>query len=331
MAVADWNNLTTITREKILPGIVDAITKTHPLLQRFWDKAVRLDGGNTIDVNVKYRISTTGGSYAGLESLDTGAEDTRTRASWQWKQYHKPIVLSNIDIAKNGGTDKIAALLATELEDVKSDYQDMFANDLFASYQNGTTGLTGNNGKKMDSLIGAVDDGTNVALYGNITRTGNPWWQSTLKTTAANLSLAGMASVVSAISDGQEMPDLIVTTVAGLDAYEGLLTASMQYQTNVASPANTGNAGFQGYTFRGIKIVSDRYCPAGSMFFLNTKYIKFYTLKHPLYATTKEGFAMSDLRRPDTQDGQLGYIFWYGNLVNTAPRRQGRWTGILNA
>lgn len=331
MAVADWNNLTTISREKILPGIADQISKSHPLLTKFFNNAQRLDGGTTIDVNVKYRISTQGGSYRGLEVLDSGQEDTRTRASFQWKQYHKPIVLSNIDIAKNGGNEQIKGLLATEMEEAKTDYQDMFANDLFSAYQDGSAGLTGNNGKKLDSLIGAVDDGTNVSLYGGITRTGNDWWKSTLKTTAAALSLPGMASVIDAISDGSEQPDVIATTVAGLTAYEGLLTANMQYVTNVNARNMTAEGGFTAYQFRGIPIMSDRYVPAGSMFFLNTKYLKFYTLKHPDYATTKEGFAMTDLRRPDTQDGKVGYILWYGNLVNTSPRRQGRWVNISNA
>ena len=66
MAVADYNNLTAITRSKILPGIEDQITVDMPLFRRLWGKAKRLDGGHRIEKVVKYALSTQGGWYSGL-------------------------------------------------------------------------------------------------------------------------------------------------------------------------------------------------------------------------------------------------------------------------
>jgi len=47
------------------------------------------------------------------------------------------------------------------------------------------------------------------------------------------------------------------------------------------------------------------------------------TLKHPKYPTDKMGFSVTTLREPTDQDGQVGYILWYGDLIATQPRRQG--------
>lgn len=66
MAVTDWNQITSITREKILPNIIDQIKKDMPLFSRLWGKATRLDGGQRIEQVVRYKNSTQGGWYTGL-------------------------------------------------------------------------------------------------------------------------------------------------------------------------------------------------------------------------------------------------------------------------
>ena len=61
-----WDSLTSITREKILPGIEDAISNDNALFRRLWGKAQRMDGGRTIEKVIRYALSTQGGWYAGL-------------------------------------------------------------------------------------------------------------------------------------------------------------------------------------------------------------------------------------------------------------------------
>ena len=113
-----------------MPGIVDSIVKDNPILFRLLSKAERLDGGVTIDQVIRYVNSTQGGWYAGLGILDTASEDTRTRAVFNWRQAHQPIVFANIDLAKNGGESKVFDLLKTETEDAKLALQDKFGTAL---------------------------------------------------------------------------------------------------------------------------------------------------------------------------------------------------------
>jgi hypothetical protein len=331
MAVADWNNLTAISREKVLPGIVDQIKKSNKLLTKFFANVKMETGGTFIDVIVRYKHSTQGGSYAGLEPLSAAAETNKTRARFSWKQYEQPIVFSNIDIAKNGGEGKIEDLLKTEMEEARVDLTDKFANAIFAGY---TSGITGNGGKDIDSIVGATDDGSNVATYGGIDRSANVWWKGVYTQSSSvgghrYLSISDMRTMFSAVTDGEDRPDMIVTTDNGYDAYEALMTQTLQFITNNA--AGTGDASFGKLAFRSVEVMADKYCPAGQMYFLNSKYLGFRVLKHPDFATTKEGFAMSDLQRPTNQDGKVGYIFWYGNLICSQPRRQGHLYNIENA
>ena len=119
MSVTDWDNITSITREKVVPKIVDQIGEDNPLFGRFINKTKVWDGGTSIEQPVKYRHNSQGGSYQGLEVLDSGQEITRTRAKIEVKQKYQPIVVSNIDVAKNGGQARIASLLETEMSEAK--------------------------------------------------------------------------------------------------------------------------------------------------------------------------------------------------------------------
>jgi len=136
-----------------------------PLFRRLWGKARRIDGGKTIDKVVEYALSTQGGAYSGLDTLDTAQETTRTRAVWNFRQYHQPIVISNIDVAKNGGESAVFKLVAADTEAAMNKMKDRFADDLY----------TAQTGKTMESLVDAVDDGTNVGTYAGIVRGTYTW------------------------------------------------------------------------------------------------------------------------------------------------------------
>ena len=61
MAVVDYDRVTAITREKILPKLVDQIVKDHPILSRLLSKAEKATGGHRIEQPVRYANSTQGG------------------------------------------------------------------------------------------------------------------------------------------------------------------------------------------------------------------------------------------------------------------------------
>lgn len=320
MALADWDAITSITREKILPAVMSQVRLAMPLLDRFLKSAERLDGGTSIDKVIKYVKSTRGNSYAGLGPLNTNQEKTRSRARWPWSQYYFPIVVSNIDVAKNGGTERVVPLVAQEMEEAREDLNDMIGGDLFGDG-------TGNGALDFLGLVAAVDDGTNVATYGGITRSGNTFWQSYYNGSVGTLDFAKLRTawdaVAAANTDG---PTVIVVRPAGFSLIEDLYTANLRYDVSNAgaSPVDLPLK----LKFRGADVLADEKVPAGYGFMLNERYFKWYYLNHPKFPTRNDGFAVSDMREPVDQDGQVGFIFSYFQMINLQPRRSGALRGI---
>lgn len=312
MAVADWDAVSSISREKILPGVMDQIYVDMPILKRLFGNAERLDGGTEIQQPIKYAISTQGGPYAGLGGLDTGYEKTRTRAKWQWTQYHRPIVLSNIDIAKNGGTEKVVDLVGQEMKEAEGDLKDLLGTHLYGDG-------TGSGGLEFLGLVAAIDDGTNVDNYGDIPRTTNTWWQSDYNGAGGALSLATMRTSWDAAKSGSDVPTVIATTEAMFTKYEALLQANPRWEVQqMAMKMGSTNAEL---VFRGAPVIGDEKCTAGYMYMINEKYLKIFTLAHPKFPTRPDGFAMTDMREPVDQDGTVGFLLNYFQMVNLQSRR----------
>ena len=136
-----------------------------------------------------------------------------------------------------------------------------------------------------------------------------------------------MAATFDAVKSGSDVPTLIVTHESEWTSYEALLQPQVRYQFATAGYPKI-DGGFLSMMFRGTPVIADEYCTDGYMYFLNERYLKFVTLKHPDYPTDGRGFTVTKMREPTDQDGKVGYILWYGNLICTQPRRQGVDRGI---
>jgi hypothetical protein len=77
----NYDQLRSITENKILPGLADAITKDNPVLFRLMRNSRTIDGGVNIQKIIRYANSAQGGAIAlGLSELDAAEEENRTRA-----------------------------------------------------------------------------------------------------------------------------------------------------------------------------------------------------------------------------------------------------------
>jgi hypothetical protein len=326
----DWDRVTAITRELVLPKIADQIGKTSKGFGRFLSMAKKKNGGKDIQKVVKYRHNAQGGYYAGLSMLKTSQEQTKTRATFVWTQAYQAIVLSNIELAKNGitaaaaeGNDvKVADLMATEMEDAQEALKDRLST---AFYGDGTVNAEGYD--TMDGLQAAIDDGTNVATYGSIDRTVYTWWKANYTDVSGALTTAAMATIYDSCENGGKSPDLILTTKAIWSDYEALMQAQIRF-INEDGSANNMDIGGGTLAFRTTPVVKDEYCPAGKMFFVNTSTFELCFMDHPNHPTDENGFAMRPLREPDSQDGQVGFIFFYHQLVCIEPRANGQLDNI---
>jgi len=333
MAFANWDRITTTTRDTILPKVVDNIFDYDPLLMRLLTKAESKKGGNKIVVPVIYAKNTAGGSYAGLDTLATNQVPTRSAAEFEWKQVYQSVVLSGIAQAKNQGTEKIIDLVGQEMKEAELGIKDKMCTQL---YSDGT----GNESKDITGIHAVCDDRTNVDTYGDLSRTTYSWWRAQYSAAVGSITLDNLLAFYDSCSSGSDSPTVIVTTELLWRALEALQTPFRTYSSptegypkmtreGIGPTGKTvgANAGFNVLYLRGTPVVSSEYATSGQVFFLNEKYLQFYTLKQVGRKSKENGFAMTDMKEPVDQDGEVAQILWYGNLTCNECRRQGRMVG----
>jgi hypothetical protein len=289
------------------------IAKASPMmmqlmkLNKVWDK-----GGDIIQPHLKKSRSTTNGSYRGYDQFDIAPQDTRTAAKFGMKQMYGNFTISGYDEAADNGELAVFKQLEIAMTDAEEDLKDKFATALFSDG-------TGNSSKDILGIAAAVDDGTNVALYGGIDRATNIWWKSKYNGATGALTIAKMREMFVSCSRGgnERKPDFIVCDQTTWLYYAQLIDG----KTNIQQPLGKlgeqfANLGFASLSFMGIPVVWDEYAPANTMYFLNSNTIQFWTKPGRKFTPTK-------LKEPIDGDFKAGQILWAGELINIEPRANG--------
>lgn len=316
--------VTSVTQDKFIPKVVDNVLAGNVLLERFLGKSRPWGSGHKLVQPIKYQSSASGGSYEGFDTFSTSQQNTRVNAEFNPMQNYFSVVIAGIQKAVNKGDAAVLDLLATEMDSVSADMRDGLGTQF---YSDGT----GNSSKDITGLAAAVAaSGTYAGLAPGTYTT----WVSDVDTSTNAITLAEMRASYDAAKIGNDAPTLIVTTPAIWTTYEGLLTATINYHSQVQGYAKvnrfttrgkggqTGDVGFDALYFRGIPVVSDEKCTSGYMYLLNENHLWFAKLDHADYSTSKEGFAWTGLKAPTNQDATVGQFLLYGNLICDSRRTQ---------
>ena len=207
-----------------------------------------------------------------------------------------------------------------EMEDAKLSLEDKFAGYFYGDG-------SGDSNQVPEGLVNAVDDSSNDTTYGGINRSTYTWWAGSYAASAGAFAVSLLSTRLDDIEQYGKAVDLHLTTLAMWTAYEQTLhpQARFEFQSKGFPKAD---GGFDKLTYRGAEVLKDPKCTAGYWYMLNTKTIDYYYLPHPKHNADKRGFAMTDLREPTNQDGQIGFILWYGAFVCTNPRHNGVIRGL---
>ena len=172
---------------------------------------------------------------------------------------------------------------------------------------------TGNSSKNWNGLGNLV---STSAIAGGIdpAGTGNSFWQSYADTATEALTLAKMATAYNTTSVGNDHPDFILSSQTLFEKYESLLQPQLRY-----TDTKTADAGFQNLLFKAAPVMYDVHCSAGTMFFLNSKYIT-------LVGHNAKWFQQTEFIRPEDLDARYALIMCYGNLTIRNRKKQGKLT-----
>jgi len=239
-------------------------------------------GGDRITEPVRYGVGTATHIAKG-DTLSHGEVQTETMAWWNWKYTSSHASRSLIDDQQNSGPLAIKKLVTTRLKAAKEAMEDDLESALTEAVDTaGGTDLRAD--RDPDSLYNILPGGSyynqaaGTYVYGNIdTGTGNTWWQGQYKSAsgAAELVLLDdMRNLYNTCMRGRRRmaPNLIITEQNMFEVYEAYAQERSQILSNMGS--RLADLGYEVLKFKGKDMVWSNAITDGTMFFLNTNFIK---------------------------------------------------------
>lgn len=308
MADVNLGLLLSTTLKKHRKSLVDNIHNSNAVfyMLREMGNIVEEDGGERIVQPIMYGQNETAGSYSGYDELDTSAQTGIDAAEFNWKQYAVSITISGEEERKNAGSkERIINILDARTKQARMSLVEQLTTGLFSDG-------TGNSNKDLTGLVAMV---AGSGIYGGIDSGTYSWWASSVDSDSEALDIVDVRNEYNNASHGgKDTPNLIVTTQALFEKYEGFITqvgstnVYGSFKTESAGAKKLGDAGFQNLAFKGAPIVWDELCNSGVMYMLNTNHMKLVVHKDA-------NFEISDFVKPENQDARVAQILWMGNLT----------------
>lgn len=334
--VRNYGELLVTTAEHIHPGIQENALNAHPGISIFagrigaaLNSSIGDDGapntgaeavsGESIRINVKLGANDSFSWMAGgYDTINMDTQDNLRGTRANHKLGAGSVVISGSELRKNSGAEQVANLLLEKQDDAVSGAVDKVALDMLATsaVPNGITSL--------DSIISANDSiqGYSGASF----QSWNSRGVSAKGTTSGSISFAsgsfssqGVANMRAACmgaTEGSNKPNAILTTDEIYRYYEGSLTPSVRFEDT-----RMGDIGFMALQFQTAPIFHDPYVASGTMYFLNTDFLKIKHLRGAL-------FDLSTMERGQNQDAFVAHVLFEGNLCTNGRKFQNKLTGI---
>ena len=313
-------DIASTTLENIIPVLVDNVFKSNPVFVRLWEREnIMLDGGRDVRQPIIFGKMPRG-FYRGLETFDTSRVKTKTSLIFDWKQVFVNITIDGLTDLQNSGASEVIDIVTSEMTTAELSIRDMLG---FSLYRDGAVAFTDPDdstqlwgaGKGLTGLEVAIDDGSNFAAYGGVTRSSGSEGaavKGNLDATGGSLTLDLLQSRFGDATIEPEKPDLIITTQTLWNKIWARVQPQQRFPTGPGFD-DVARAGFAAINFNGAAIVADSHIQSGRVYLLNTKFIK-------MIIHQDRNFTPTGWKVPTNQDARIQQILWAGELVVQSPR-----------
>lgn len=268
------------------------------------------DGGAQISIPIIYDDNDTFKAYEQDDDLDLSMMTGATIADFPWRQYAGSIVVSGIDLFRNGRTkSQIVDLLQYKVKQLVDS----------VSYKLTTDMLSIQSGKKMNGLPDLIASSNNTV--GGIDSSTYSWWRAnsyttaTFGTTAVGNGILTMLNMVHSCTRLGKTPDLILTTPTLFAAFENSLVYNQRFVKN------DNKWGFDMLQFKGAPLFWDDQVSTGEMYFIRTEHIK-------LVVGKGADFVLERPVPPANKDISIWRYILYCNMIAKARRTSGKIYGL---
>lgn len=316
MAFPNVSDIIATTIESRTGQIADNVTDNNALLKKMQQRGniKTFSGGSVIYEELSFAENGNAGYYSGYDLLPVAAQDVISAAQFSIKQAAVPVVMSGLEMLQNAGKERIIDLIDSRLDVAEASLANLLANGI---YSDGT----GSGGKQVTGLNAAVPVDPSTGTYGGIDRATWTFWQSKINDTSgltAATIQGALNSLWAQLVRGSDRPDFLVSDNTIWSLYMASLQAIQRFTST-----DTGKLGFPSIKYMDADYVLDGgiggNCPAGTLFMLNTKYIKWrpHSARNMVPLSPNKRYAIN-------QDAEVQIIGWAGNLTTSGAQFQGR-------
>ncbi|HET6485073.1 MAG TPA: phage major capsid protein [Spirochaetia bacterium] len=305
--------------------IADNVLGNNALLAQLRKKGrvKTVSGGTSILQELSFNTNANGGWYSGADLLPVGAQDVISAASFQFKQYAVPVVVTGLELLQNSGKERTIDLVEARLEVAES----TMMNDINTGCYSDGTGSSGKQITGLNAVVPTTAKASQSDTYGGISRSTWAFWR-TSTTTGQDISSATKCQTVMNTQwatqvRGSDRPDLIIMD----QLYWADYMASLQAIQRFSDPASA-DLGFPVVKFITADVVLDPTSGLGvnatgattkTAYFLNTKYLHFRPHKDRYFVplSPNKRYALN-------QDVECQILAFAGNLTCSGAQFQGR-------
>lgn len=247
-------------------------------------------------------------SVQGVSNFNTPMSipaDQGLSAVYTWSWYQGLTTVNKQEEVAIGTEYEMVDLLEQRVKDTIAAFAEVINTDLFST--------TGPSQSKIAGIPFVVN---NTGTYGTIDRTTETWWRAQVQNSVGTLTLQKINSMYNLLQGNTGTPPNIIVMPTDLfGAYEALVQASQRFTVD----QRMAEVGFTAYLHKGATVLFDTLCPAGTIFYINDRFLM-------LACMTKEPNA-EPVEFPDRL--VKGYKHWYAcALVAKRCNALGRQNGV---
>ena len=313
--------LSYITRRAFIPEVINSVYGASPIMAALIANAKTAMGGIsgvTVPAQGAAMTSTQWSGFSG-----TFSAPGYTQGIWNL-EFNLKLAITPIAFVGPEALVQDMHAIVPRIQVVMNDATNNMV-DAFA------TAVTSNT-TDTSAFIGipaAVDDGTNVDVYGGLSRATYTWLKSyyVANRGASPTRALVMQDIASVFKQGSEMPNF---GVMGLGTWLALAQEFVGKEEFRVMPNGASfdqleggaKSGFVACSVMGVPIFADPYITEGQHILWNTNYFALYL--HHMARFDFTGFYST---MPNWQLGYVGAVCTAGELVNAKPKSCGRFLG----
>jgi hypothetical protein len=314
------DTITSISRQKILPDIVDVAYGQNALFYRLnQGNKKTYEGGTYLQQNFQTEKWNRAQWYQGFDELSIAPNDTIIAGGWEHKSLTVPVAIDGDSLTRANSSQAVLNLVDNMWDQAKQDMSDALGD---GAYSDGT------DPKSIEGLQVIVDDGTVATSYAGLLRATYPFLNAQVDGTTGTLTTGVLRSLVSDCSVGGHAPTLLLGRKEQYNRLYALYAADQVHNTGPSAVSDQpGTGGFTSLYFDHIPFMIDEKVPDGpntsnsTIYCLNENYLK-------IWVANGIDFQMEDFIKPVNQNAMVGRLHWRGNIISTRPHLQGALTNI---